>query len=259
LQIENKIFKDFMKKRLDTQNNWLYMNITNDGIELMSCDSSTVAMSSSKLDKKCVKQVCDITGKVLINNIDRYNKVINNIGNSKDITIDITDNNIIIKTDTEVHTLCRMDEQTLEDFPIPNLNYDDGISFSIRKDMLNRIVDMAGTFSVKDKPILRFIVTKTSINYKMEVNDESVEGIPIKILTPNDKEFEVTFIMDYFIKIISCLTAETIKLNLKEDYPLQINEKLGDFITTKFIIAPWIDNDEEVKGDESATENMSEV
>jgi len=240
-----------MKKRLDTNNNWLYMTVSEEGIKLCCCEPTMVAMSSSSLDKKCINNLKIMKEKVLINNIDRYNKVITTIGNSKNVTLDITDSNIIIKTDTEIHTLCRMDEQTLEEFPIPNLEFDKGVSFNIKLDVLKRISNMGATFSEKTKPIIIFTIGKNSIRYEMNDNGESVEGSLVNITTPNDNEFTASFSLDYFNKILKCLSADIVKINLKEDYPLQIDETLGNFITTKFIAAPWVENEEQ---DDTTTE-----
>lgn len=249
-----------MKKRLDTNNNWLYMDITEDGIKLCCCEPTMVAMSSSKLDKKCITNLKTMKEKVLINNIDRYNKVMRTIGTSKNVNLDITDNKIIIKTDTEIHTLCRMDEQTLEEFPIPELDFKDGISFNIKLDALKRISDMGGTFSEKSKPIIIITVGKNSISYKMDDNGETAEGTLVNITTPNTNEFSTSFALNYFNKIMSCLTAKTVKVNLKDDYPLQIDESLGDFITTKFIAAPWVENDEQDEPEEQpSAEQIAKV
>ena len=257
MKIENKIFKDFMLKRVDTSPNSeaTTLSSTPEGnIKMEAVEPTQVMMSSHVMSKSAITNISKFED-LSINNMTRFDKVIKTFQSKGQVDIIINEATIQLTTTTESHVSCLVDKEIATDNIIPDITFD--TFFKLKLDYIKDIKKIANTFN--DPIAITFIYENKKLHYMIEEDGESTTSIPISVIT-NSTEGKQTLkvSLPYFMKIVELLT-EDITFYIKTDYPLQIKETVGTFISSTYILAPRVEDDDNKPEEESEMEDTSNI
>jgi len=258
MKIENKIFKDFMLKKVDTSPNSEATTLTSTSegnIKMEAVEPTQVMMSSHIMNKSAITNVSKFEN-LSINNMDRLDKVIKTLPSKGQVDIIINEATIQLGTPTESHVLCLVDKEIATEQVIPVITFE--TSFKLKLDYIKDIKKIANTF--KDPIAITFIYENKKLHYMIEEDGESSTSKPIDVITTSVQEKQVLKVpIAYFLKIVELLT-EDITFYIKTDYPLQIKESSA-FMSSTYILAPRIEDDDNQSEPEEqpSAEQIAEV
>lgn len=253
MKIDNKIFKDFITKRIESSSENTKLTMTDNGITMNVVDPTMVALSETTLNKSTITNPLKFE-KLSVNNLPRLDKVMKALPAKGQVDITTDDSTVSILTISELFTFCKTDEELILEQPFPKLDFD--TSFKLSTEYLKRIITMAETFSdSKQKPIIDFIYEDKKLIYKMDMDGEVITSNPITVPSSSTTKHTVRLSFEYLQMIIKKLTASDVIFHIKTDHPLQINEKVGDFITSMYVIAPRMEDDEVKKEEPIITDD----
>lgn len=245
MKIENKIFKDFMLKRVDTSPNSeaTTLQSTPEGnIKMEAVEPTQVLMSSHVMSKLAISNITQFKD-LSINNMTRLDKVIKTIPDKGQLDVIINDATIQLGTDKETHVLCLVDKEMATESIIPDITF--STFFKLKLNYIKDIKKIIGTFN--DPIAIIFTYENKKLSYAIEEDGEITTSKPIPVMTNSvDGKQILKVSVGYFTRIIDLLT-EDITFYIKSDYPLQIKETVGTFINSTYILAPRVDNDEQGK------------
>ncbi len=241
MKINNKIFRDFMLKRVDTSPNseTTTLNTTDSGsIKMEALEPTNIMMSSHILNKSTITDITKMKD-LSINNMARFDKVIKTFDSKGDINITINEATMQLDTGKESHILCLVDKEIATEQIIPIITFD--TFFKLKLDYIKDIKKIAETFN--DPIAITFIYENKKLHYEVEENGESTISTPIPVITNSTEGKQVLKIsITYFMKIVNLLT-EDITFYIKTDYPLQIKESTA-FMDSTYILAPRVEDDD---------------
>lgn len=241
MKIENKQFKDFMLRRVDSSphsENTILTSTPEGNIKMEAFDPTNVMMSSHIINKSAITNISKMEN-LSINNMDRLDKIMRTLSSKGQLDIIINEATIQLGTDKESHVLCLVSNEIETDNIVPTLEY--STFFKLKLDYIKDIKKIAGTF--KDPIVIIFIYEDKKLHYVIEEDGESTVSKPIQVIT-NSTEGKQTLkvSLPYFLKIVELLTEE-ITFYIKTDYPLQIKETSA-FISSTYILAPRVEDDD---------------
>lgn len=236
MKIETKKMIDFLDKASlsdETEGGKLIFNKDLLTITTVAFDQTTFFEGGIKKDVisgyKDGKVYCIADIRMLINMLKR-------MGKDTDITID--ENNTIILQSGKKKIMSKIaDKDLIADPPETNLEYDfkTKIKTAEIKDVLK---DVSAIFATaKGDSVIKMLVTGNKIKFKIDENDNVIEN---EIIMDNKVEVDMTIAFSARLlgRAINCLTAEYVTLHMKSDYPIKIEENLGNYNINKWYVAP---------------------
>ena len=243
MKIDNKIFKDFMLKRVDTSPNseaTILQSTDSGSIKMEAVEPTQIMMSSHILSKTAITNLTKMED-LSINNMDRFNKIMRTLTDKGQLNITVNESTLQLDTDKESHVLCLVDKEIATEQVIPKIKFD--TFFKLKLDYIKNIKKIAGTFN---EPIaIIFTYENKKLYYTIEEDGESTTSKPIPVITNSVEGKQILKVsIEHFMKIVDLLTDD-ITFYIKTDYPLQIKESIGTFINSTYILAPRVNDDEE--------------
>jgi len=235
MKIETKKMIDFLDKASlsdETEGGKLVFNKDLLTITTVAFDQTTFFEGGIKKDVisgyKDGSVYCIADMRTLINMLKR-------MGKETDITIDES-NTIVLKSGKKKIMSKIADKDLIEDPPETNLEYDfhTKVKTAEIKDVLR---DVSAIFAQNKDTVIQVTVSGNKIKFKIDENDNIIEN-EVTIDDKAEVDITINFSARLLGRAINSLTAEYVTLYMKSDYPIKIEENLGNYNINKWCIAP---------------------
>lgn len=235
MQIETKKMIDFLNKgNVDVEGGKLVFDKDMLKLTTVACDQTTFFEGGIKKD--VIKDYSP--GKVYcIKDVRLIIPMFKRMG--KDTTMTIDENNTIVLCSGNKKIMSKVADKDLID-DIPELNFKYDFKTKIKTTDIKDILKDASIFSSTSMPVIEITITGNKIITKITENDDIIENT-INIDDKAEVDITIKFGVDILNKVIETLTAEYVTLHVKTDYPMQIEENVGNYNINKWYIAPRIE------------------
>lgn len=235
MKIETKKMIDFLDKASlsdETEGGKLVFNTDLLTITTVAFDQTTFFEGGIKKDVitgyECGKVYCISDIRTLINMLKR-------MGKDTDITID-ENNTIVLKSDKKKIMSKVADKDLISEPPEFKLDYDFNTKIKTAE-LKNVLKDVSSIFVANKDAIIQISVVGNKIKFKISENDNVIED-EIVIEEKTEIDITINFSARLLGRAINSLTAEYVTLFMKTDYPIRIEENLGNYNINKWCIAP---------------------